>query len=182
MKIFLSASLPEYSTPLDEAVFETFLFVFGHCASAGGHTIVFGSHPSVTPTLTSVPGLSLEQHGLERFASSMLSTAGVTLHGSTDHTTLPADLATMRDAMVKDADMAVFIGGKLSGLGGKPGLLDEAERYADAHPNGTAHVVMSVGGAVRLLCGDNPMKPICGTMHIRHGPAEMIAKAILPAA
>ena len=81
MKIFLSASLPEHATPLDEAVFETFLFVFGHCASAGGHTIVFGSHPSVTPTPTSVPGLALEQHGLERFSDKMSSTAGVTLHG-----------------------------------------------------------------------------------------------------
>lgn len=181
MRIFLSASIPEHAIPFDEAVFETFLFVFGHCASAGGHTIVFGSHPSVTPTLTSVPGLALEQHGLERFASSMLSTSGVTLHGSTDHT-IANDLATMRDAMVRDVDMAVFVGGKMTGLGGKPGILDEAERYADANPNGTAHVVMSVGGAARLLCGDNPVKPIVGTIHIHHGPAEMIAKAILPAA
>lgn len=181
MKIFLSASLPENTTPIDEAVFETFLFVFGHCASAGGHTIVFGSHPSVTPTLTSVPGLMLEQHGLARFADKMPSTAGVTLHGSIDNT-IANDLATMRDAMVKDVDMAVFIGGKLTGLGGKPGILDEAERYADANPRGDAHVVMSVGGAARLLGGDNPVKPIAGTLHIHHGPAEMIAKALVPAA
>jgi hypothetical protein len=170
-RVFLSAAMPEPDPAIDPAVSNermySFIAAFVGAVLSGKGSIVFGGHPTITPVVHRVvkeAGLpaALHLHQLLRFKGMTPPEvddrevfADVTWHGIQNPPTIQDgigdELGLMRDAMVQSADAAVFLGGKRQGLGGRPGILDELERFRAAHPNGRAHLVGFLGGATEEL-------------------------------
>lgn len=173
-RVMLSAAMPEVPSEDSQAADELLYALISSLTSGlvmGGAHVVFGGHPSITPVVhETVLQLgprwtgSLSLHQLRRFRDNAppeafdeavfgaIEWSGQDLRpGQTITAGIDADLGVMRDAMVRDANAAVLIGGKRNGYGNKPGIRDEFDRFRAVHPTGRVHLVGLLGGATQDL-------------------------------
>lgn len=169
--VLLSASLPDElkGTRAADDLYGLLVVLAGGILRRGG-VFVFGGHPSVTPLVHRVatqmqvqPG-QIRLYQLRRLAKLAPKEIGdrsvfgeVQWSGEAEGTleTLAIELESMRDRMVQEAAAAVFVGGRTQGfLGGKPGILDEFQRFRRLRPRGPAYILGALAGVSALLIRD----------------------------
>jgi len=167
LPVLLSASVPDEiaGTPEAQRVYELVAAIVRALFDQGAR-LVFGGHPTITPLVhrlarerNAPPAIDLFQ--LERFrGKAPPESADRTVFGQVRWVGDPAanmatDLATLRDAMVRLAQAAVFVGGKTTGFSGaKPGIRDEYERFRAQHPEAPVYLVGAAGGETARLIED----------------------------
>jgi len=166
LPVFLSASVPDEiaGTPEAQRVYELVAAIVQALFDLGAR-LVLGGHPTITPLVhrlasdrtTTLPAIELFQ--LERFhAQAPPEATDAAVFGQVrwvgdPSVDIAADLANLREPMVRIARAAIFVGGKTTGYrGAKPGIRDEYERFRARHPDAPLYLVGSAGGeAARLL-------------------------------
>jgi hypothetical protein len=168
LPVLLSASVPGeiLGTPEAQRVYD-FVSAIVEALFDAGIQLVFGGHPTITPLVhrmandrvAASPQIALFQ--LERFRAEAPPEAADTavfgqVHWVGDPTLdIGADLANLRDPMVRLARAAIFVGGKTEGFSGaRPGIRDEFERFRVQHPAGPVYLVGSPGGETARLIED----------------------------
>ncbi len=163
IRLMLSASLPDelVGTPRAQDLYDLLgVLVGGVLSSDGG--LVLGGHPTVTPlvhrigqTVGVVPG-QIQLFQLEQFRDKAPAEAfDERIFGQVRWC---VNMASMRDCMAREANSAVFAGGRTSGnVGGMPGIRDEFERFLKHHPGGPAYLLGSLDGeAAKLIAESRP--------------------------
>lgn len=162
MPVMLSASIPDSlrGTPRAQDLYSALVEFVRRILEADGR-LVFGGHPMITPLVhraavaagSQRPAIDLYQlRCFEKQAPSEVWDRDVFGEirwcGAADgESPTPGDFAEMRQAMVRAAQAAVFIGGKTEGyLGDKPGIRDEYERFMHHHADGPVYLVGLLGG------------------------------------
>jgi len=182
-RIFLSAASPD--NPADAAhTLAPFVITFVQAMVDLGATIVFGGHPSITPLIhRAIVDIAAQNTGaVELFqalawlrnsdAPSELKDRRVfrqvswhpepsskTVKSAYTSDDVAAHLTSMRDAMITpDLDAAVFVGGKMTGgVGPRPGIIDEYERFRRNCPDRPPFVLgLALGAAAHLLDNHEP--------------------------
>lgn len=165
LPVLLSASVPDEILGIPDAqrVYD-YVSAIVTALFDGDMDLVFGGHPSITPLVHRLavvrpeapPAVTLFQ--LERFrAEAPPEAADAAVFGEVHWVGDPAlpidaDLANLRDPMVRLARAAIFVGGKTQGFsGGKPGIRDELERFRGRHPDGPVYLVGGAGGETARL-------------------------------
>ncbi len=142
---WISGAVPEYenwSNPLVDRDILEFVSVFSSLTYKLGGNIVHGSHPSLTPALKrSASRFSKNSNQLQLFISDMfIENNSERPTGRFKETIVNAikneegkylrneSLTFLREKMSKEANFAIFIGGKFhNGTGFKPGVAEEIE-------------------------------------------------------
>ena len=158
LPVFLSAALPDALRQTPRALdLQAFLVAFVRGLLAAGGRLIFGGHPSVTP---------LVQRVASDFGEDKVDLFQLTCFRDTApkeirepqfalHWVEGSDLTPMREQMAKEAQAAVFVGGKTEEeehQGKIPGIRDEYQRFLRRHPAGPAYVLGLLDGeAIRLI-------------------------------
>ena len=165
LPVMLSASVPDElgGTPEAQRVYELVAAIVRALFDLGAR-LVFGGHPTITPLVhrlakerRAAPLIDLFQ--LERFRTQAPPESVDTavfghVHWVGDPAAdLAADLASLREPMVRLARAAIFVGGKTTGYrGAKPGIRDEYERFRARQHDAPVYLVGTAGGeAARLI-------------------------------
>lgn len=191
----LSASLPEPERLPDlryaQRTLHDFVTAFTSGLLHGGGRLVFGGHPTVTPVVhelaqrdfsTSQRKELISLHQLRRFGAAIprQALAFETLHWHGEPSgaaPIAAELGLMRDAMARESQAAVFLGGKFDGLGG-PGLLDEYNRFRAAQPTAPVHLVALLGGYTTQLITDHEGRDPHVHVHRDHDVDLVVARIL----
>ena len=136
-----------------------------------GGVMVFGGHPSVTPLVHRIVSVlqrkgagEIELHQAEHWRGDAATLPLAVREGPLfrkalwhgDGQDASADVAALRDGMIRPGlDAGVFVGGRTSGsIGGRPGIIDEHERFVAACSARPAFVLGLARGAASSIPRD----------------------------
>jgi hypothetical protein len=168
-KVFLSSSVPEDREGQFRAQdhFSLLTSLIGSILQAGG-LLVFGGHPSVTPLVHSV-GRQTQRGGILLFQSAHFkSVCPPEVHDNTvfhkvewvpERPNVADSLLDLRQRMAREADAAIFAGGKTKKSNGEPGIRQEYELFLRERPQGPVYLIGMLGGAVRDLIREGVAEP-----------------------
>lgn len=143
-KIVIGSGPSEKNTGLSPSL-SAFLLAFGSEALAQGYTIRHGSQPDSRKILDQARGTTgngrIEAVALKKFEASNPG-------GSADEVSYYDDLSSMRQALVKDGDVQILIGGRTFAdtVEGTPGMVNELGAFTEANSDASVVVLTGFGG------------------------------------
>jgi hypothetical protein len=132
-----------------------------------GARLIFGRHPTITPLVhtlakgrTGAPP-TIDLYQLQRFRGKAPPEASdsrvfQSIHWLGDAAAdIAEDLDTLREAMIRPARAAVFVGGKTTGFRGRdPGIREEYRLFRARHSQAPIYLVGTAGGETARLIAD----------------------------